>query len=148
MGITRWSGRRLVGTWIAGAIAECVLIALPIAFFAVTMFVASTDIVVGGAPAFAKVDQRMAALSAIEATESRADLKHEAVTLSAPIPLRPGIPRSAMNVQGIDAPLWYAFPMAASILFYVFAIPVGLVAITFVWLISRISGSQPPPRTT
>src|SRR5262245_24593247 len=36
MAIAHWSGRRLVGTWIAGIAGEIVLLALPVAFVVVT----------------------------------------------------------------------------------------------------------------
>jgi len=170
MAIRHWSGRRLVGTWAAGIVAEGVLIALPIAFVVVTSWSdAPTAIELRGAreemlraraeltqtrvaelnARVAQIDQRMAALKAIEATESRADLKSSAsIAVHAPLPIErvhasygPG----EMVATGIDVPVLYGIPLAATFALYLLAIPVGLVAITLVWFISRISGPRPPP---
>jgi hypothetical protein len=184
MAIRHWSGRRLVGTWIAGVAGEVVLLALPVAFVTVTVFggfaresfvgsrsvgeariehvsavqeraARSAAVAARAAEAEARIaeaEAKIAAVRAAEAGEARAQFRRSerrAADVVPPVPpttaafSRPiGEVRSA---QALEAPAWYAIPMAGAVALYVLAIPLGLLAITFVWMIARFAGYRPPP---
>jgi len=146
MAIREWSGRRLAGTWIAGAVAECVLIALPVVFLFVSAL-RSTPLTESRMERIAAMSEareqlrssRSAELSKLEALRA-VDAAEARVEMSAPLP--PKVHRT--ELQAINAP-WYGLPLAGAVAFYFLAIPVGLVGITILWLITRLDRNSPPP---
>jgi hypothetical protein len=154
MAIREWSGRRLAGTWIAGAVAECVLIALPVVFLFVSAL-RSTPLTESRIERIAAMSEareqlrssrsaaelsKLEALRAVDAAEAR-------VEMSAPLPSAPVY--SEMNLQPLEvvAIPHYGLPLAGAlaVAFYFLAIPVGLVGITILWLITRLDRNSPPP---